>query len=128
LTTQLPAELLEPVLQTILLPLSNITDPNIPGPYSTDDIFKSQYEAMKSGSEEIMESLKRKMGTKGYTEAVLRVREGVKERREKRSAKRKIEAVKEPQRHGENKRKKVERKKERRKEKGAEHRMMRSEY
>lgn len=127
LTTQLSSELLEPALQTILLPLSNITDPNIPSPYSTDEIFKTQYEALKSGSEEIMENLKRKVGTKVYTEALLRVREGVRARREKRSAKRKIEAVREPERHGEIKRKKVERKKERRKEKGAEHRAQRQE-
>lgn len=127
LTAQLSSELLEPALQTILLPLSNITDPNIPSPYSTDEIFKTQYESLKSESSEIMENLKRKVGTKVYTEALLRVREGVRARREKRSAKRKIDAVKEPERHGEVKRKKVERKKERRKEKGAEHRAQRQE-
>jgi len=45
-----------------------------------------------------MENLKRKVGTKEYTEALLRVREGVKERRVKRSAKRKVEAVSAPER------------------------------
>jgi U3 small nucleolar RNA-associated protein 20 len=128
LSSQLSAELLTLALPSILLPLSNITDPNIPSPYSTDDTFKAQYEALKSGSEEIMENLKKKMGTKIYTEALLGVRRAVKERREARRGKRKIEAVKEPERHGENKRKKVERKKERRKEKGAEHKSRRNEY
>ncbi len=128
LASQLDPTILTPSLQLILLPLSNITDPNIPSPYSTDEIFKTQYEGLKSGSEEIMEALKRKVGTGVYSEALVRVREGVRERREGRRAKRKIEAVREPERFGEVKRKKVERKKERRREKGAEHRGRRSEY
>jgi U3 small nucleolar RNA-associated protein 20 len=128
LTSKLTPETLIPSLQTLLLPLSNLTDPSIPIPYSTDDLFKSGYEALRSSSEEIMENLKRKVGTKEYTEALLRVREGVKERRVKRSAKRKVEAVSAPERFGEGKRKKVERKKERRKERGAEHAKRRNEY
>jgi U3 small nucleolar RNA-associated protein 20 len=128
LTSKLAPETLIPSLQTLLLPLSNLTDPSIPIPYSTDDLFKSGYEALRSSSEEIMENLKRKVGTKEYTEALLRVREGVKERRVKRSAKRKVEAVSAPERFGEGKRKKVERKKERRKERGAEHAKRRNEY
>lgn len=121
LTTQLQPDTLSPALQTIILPLSNITDPNIPSPYSTDDIFKTSYEALKNDSSEIMEALKKKMGTQVYSEALLRVREGVRARREGRRAKRKIEAVKEPERYGEHKRRKGERKKERRREKGQEH-------
>jgi U3 small nucleolar RNA-associated protein 20 len=128
LTSKLTPETLIPSLQTLLLPLSNLTDPSIPIPYSTDDLFKSGYEALRSSCEEIMENLKRKVGTKVYTEALLRVREGVKERRVKRSAKRKVEAVSAPERFGEGKRKKVERKKERRKERGAEHAKRRNEY
>jgi U3 small nucleolar RNA-associated protein 20 len=128
LTSKLTPESLIPSLQTLLLPLSNLTDPSIPIPYSTDDLFKTEYEALRSSSEEIMENLKRKVGTKEYTEALLRVREGVKERRVKRSAKRKVEAVSAPERYGEGKRKKFERKKERRKERGAEHAKRRSEY
>ncbi|KAE9381878.1 HEAT repeat protein-like protein [Stipitochalara longipes BDJ] len=128
LTSKLAPETLIPSLQTLLLPLSNLTDTSIPIPYSTDDLFKSGYEALRSSSEEIMENLKRKVGTKEYTEALLRVREGVKERRVKRSAKRKVEAVSAPERFGEGKRKKVERKKERRKERGAEHAKRRNEY
>jgi U3 small nucleolar RNA-associated protein 20 len=118
LASKLSPDTLIPSLQTLLLPLSNLTDPSIPIPYSTDDLFKSGYEELKSKSEEIM----------AYTEALLKVREGVKERRVKRSAKRKVEAVSAPERFGEGKRKKVERKKERKKERGAEHAKRRSEY
>jgi len=75
-----------------------------------------------------MESLKRKIGTQEYTEALLRVREGVKQRRHQRTVKRKVEAVAQPERWGKDKRKKVERKKERRKERGAEHGKRRAEY
>jgi U3 small nucleolar RNA-associated protein 20 len=127
LASKLETETLIPSLQTILLPLHNFNDPSIPTPYSTDELFKTNYEALKSSAEEIMENLKRKVGTKEYTEAVLRVREGVKERRMNRSAKRKVEAVSAPERYGEGKRKKVERKKERRKERGQEHSLRRNQ-
>lgn len=128
LTSALPSETLTPCLQTVLLPLSNLTDKNIPTPYSTDQLFRDGYEELKVKSEEIMESLKRKTGTEAYTEALLRVREGVKARRTQRNAKRKVEAVAQPEKWGKDKKKKVERKKERRKERGAEHGKRRNEY
>ncbi|RAL64662.1 hypothetical protein DID88_001695 [Monilinia fructigena] len=121
LCTKLDSPSLVPSLRTILLPLHNLTDPSIPMPYSTDDLFRSNYEALKSSSEELLETLKRKVGTQDYSEALLKVREGVKERRAQRSGKRKIAAVSQPERFGEEKRRKGERKKERRKERGAEH-------
>lgn len=127
LTNQLSAPLLVSSLQTILLPLHNLTDKSIAAPYSTDEIFRTEYEALKTNSEEIMENLKRKCGTKEYTEALLRVREGVRSRREQRRGKRRIEAVSMPERFGEQKRKKTERKKERRKERGREHQSQRNE-
>jgi U3 small nucleolar RNA-associated protein 20 len=128
LTTHLPASHLLPTLQTILLPLHNLTDPSIAAPYSTDEIFRASYDALKSTSDEIMEDLKRKCGTKEYSEHLLRVREGVRRRREQRRGKRRIEAVSMPERFGEQKRKKVERKKERRKERGREHQGRRNEW
>jgi len=128
LTTSLPPATLLPCLQMIILPLSNLTDTNIPTPYSTDQLFRDSYKELKMKSEEIMESLKRKIGTQEYTEALLRVREGVKQRRHQRTVKRKVEAVAQPERWGKDKRKKVERKKERRKERGAEHGKRRAEY
>ncbi|KAF8852015.1 HEAT repeat protein-like protein [Acephala macrosclerotiorum] len=128
LTAKLESSTLTSCLQTILLPLHNLTDPSIPAPFSTDEEFRTGYEALKSSSEEIMEALKKKMGTATYTEALLKVREGVKERRLKRNSKRKIEAVREPERYGELKRRKGERKRERRKEKGAEFRSKRHEH
>jgi U3 small nucleolar RNA-associated protein 20 len=128
LTNQLSASQLSSSLQTILLPLHNLTDASIAAPYSTDESFRTAYEALKTNSEEIMENLKRKVGTKEYTEALLRVREGVRKRREARRGKRRIEAVSMPERYGEGKRKKTERKKERRKEKGREHQSKRNEW
>ncbi|KAF4629968.1 hypothetical protein G7Y89_g8172 [Cudoniella acicularis] len=128
LTSKLSNESLIPSLQTILLPLHNLTDPSIPAPYSTDELFRTGYEELRSTSEEIMESLKKKVGTKEYTEALLRVREGVRERREQRRGKRRRDAVSAPEKFGEVKRKKVERKKERRKERGREHQSRRNEY
>jgi U3 small nucleolar RNA-associated protein 20 len=128
LTSQLSAPQLSSSSQTILLPLHNLTDPSIAAPYSPDESFRTSYEALKSNSEEIMENLKRKVGTKEYTESLLRVREGVRKRREARRGKRRIEAVSMPERYGEGKRKKTERKKERRKERGREHQSKRNEW
>ncbi|RDW78044.1 hypothetical protein BP5796_05896 [Coleophoma crateriformis] len=117
-----------PILRTILLPLQNLTDPSIPIPYSTDDDFRVGYEALKSTATEIMQSLQDKVGVKEYTQAILEVRQGVKDRRMQRSSKRKIEAVAAPEKYGRDKKKKVERKKERRKERGLEHRDARHAY
>ncbi|KAG9237509.1 HEAT repeat protein-like protein [Amylocarpus encephaloides] len=128
LVSKLETSHLLPSLQTLLLPLHNLTDTSIPIPYSTDGLFKSGYEELRGSSGEIMEILKRKVGTKEYTEALLRVREGVRSRREARRGKRRRDAVVEPERFGEMKRRKGERKKIRRKEKGAEHALRRNEY
>jgi U3 small nucleolar RNA-associated protein 20 len=128
LTATLDAGTLIPCLPTILLPLHNLNDTSIPVPYSTDDLFKANYESLRSNAEGTMETLKRKVGTKEYSEAILAVMKGVMERRNARSGKRKIEAVSAPERYGEQKRKKGERKRERRKEKGQEHGKRRKEY
>ncbi|TVY27908.1 U3 small nucleolar RNA-associated protein [Lachnellula hyalina] len=128
LTNHLSPAQLAPSLQSIILPLHNLTDSSIAAPYSTDETFRTSYEELKTNSEEIMESLKKKCGTKEYSEALLRVREGVRRRREMRRGKRRIEAVSMPERFGEQKRKKVERKKERRKERGREHQGRRNEW
>jgi U3 small nucleolar RNA-associated protein 20 len=125
LCTKLAAGIISPSLQTILLPLHNLTDPNIPTPYSTDDLFKAGYEALKANSQELMSLLQIKCGIAEYTAQLLKVREGVKARRTERSSKRKIEVVAAPEKFGRDKKKKVERKKERRKEKGLEHREQR---
>ncbi|CAG8979946.1 hypothetical protein HYALB_00012960 [Hymenoscyphus albidus] len=125
LLSQLTPEELTPSLQTILLPLHNLTDPSIPAPYSTDTAFKEGYQELRDSSEAVMETIKGKVGTQLYTEAILGVREGVRKRREERRGKRRIEAVSDPLAHGEFKRKKGERKKERRKERGQEHSLRR---
>jgi U3 small nucleolar RNA-associated protein 20 len=122
LCNKLAAEAISPSLQTILLPLQNLTDPNIPTPYSTDDLFKAGYDALRANCQELMSLLQKKCGTAEYTAQLLKVRESVKARRTERSSKRKIEAVAAPEKFGRDKKKKVERKKERRKEKGLEHR------
>lgn len=125
LCAKLTAESISPSLQTILLPLHNLTDPDIPMPYSTDDLFKAGYEALKTNCMELMSLLQNKCGTALYTAQLLHVREGVKARRTERSSKRKIEAVIAPEKFGRDKKKKVDRKKERRKERGLEHREQR---
>jgi len=125
LCSKLTADTILLSLQTILLPLHNLTDPNIPTPYSTDDLFKSGYEALKANCQELMSLLQAKCGTAEYTAQLLKVREDVKAKRTERSSKRKIEAVAAPEKFGKDKKKKVERKKERRKEKGLEHREQR---
>jgi U3 small nucleolar RNA-associated protein 20 len=122
LCKNLSAEVLFPSLHIILLPLHNFSDPNIPTPYLTDELFKAGYEALKTNSQELMSLLQKKLGTANYTAQLLKVIEGVKARRNARSSKRKIEAVAAPEKFGRDKKKKVERKKERRKEKGLEHR------
>ncbi|KAH8602999.1 HEAT repeat protein-like protein [Bisporella sp. PMI_857] len=128
LTLRLDTKILLPCIHTILLPLHNLTDPSIPVPYSIDELFKTNYEALRQTAEGLMESLKQKIGTKNYSEATLEVRKSVAARRNQRSSKRKIEAISMPERHGLQKKKKVERKKERRKEKGQEHSIRRKEY
>jgi len=125
LCTKLAAETIAPSLQTILLPLHNLTDPNIPMPYSTDDLFMAGYDALKANCLELMSLLQNKCGTAEYTAQLWKVREGVKARRTERSSKRKIEAVAAPEKFGKDKKKKLERKKERRKEKSLEHREQR---
>jgi U3 small nucleolar RNA-associated protein 20 len=125
---KLDADVLAPSLQAILLPLHNLTDPSIPVPYTTDELFKSSYQTLQEDSRELMEVVKSKVGTSVYTEQLLEVRKGVKERRMARSSKRKIEVVTNPEMAGREKVKRVERKKERRKEKGAEHRDQRRGY
>jgi U3 small nucleolar RNA-associated protein 20 len=115
-------------LQIILFPLHNLTDPAIPTPYSIDELFRSGYDSLKSNAEMLLESLKKKIGTREFTEAMVRVREGVKARRYARSGKRRVEAIAQPEKYGSHKRRKGERKKERRKEKGQEHGRRRREY
>ena len=128
LTSRLPADILLHCLPAILLPLQHLTDPAIPTPYSTDEVFRTKYAELKTNSSEMMERLKEKIGTKEYTEASLRVSRERRDKRMQRSSKRKIQAVSQPEKFGAQKRKKVERKKERRKEKGMEHKRRRHEY
>jgi U3 small nucleolar RNA-associated protein 20 len=125
LVAKLSAETILPSLQTILWPLHNLTDPNIPIPYSTDDVFKTGHAALKTSCQEVMTLLQNKFGTAEYTAQLLQVRGGVKAKRAERSGKRKIEAITAPEKFGRDKKKKTERKKERRKEKGLEHREQR---
>ena len=109
-------------VDTILLPLHNLTDPSIATPFSTDEGFKIAHQALVSSSQEIMSMLQEKLGSKDYIAALARVREGVKGRREERRIKRRIEAVAEPEKAGRDKMRKGERKRERRKEKSGEER------
>lgn len=127
LVNKLPASTIVPCLSTILLPLQHFTDKDIPIPYSTDELFRTNYAELKNTSAEILEKLQKKMGTEVYTQATIAVGNERTARRVQRSTKRKIDAVAHPERSGEHKRKKTERKKERRKEKGAGHKRQRHE-
>ncbi|PKS06482.1 hypothetical protein jhhlp_007230 [Lomentospora prolificans] len=115
-------------VQTILVPLHHLTDKFIPTPSSTDELFKTKYEGLKVRAQILMDLLQKKLGTAEYSKYLLEIREGVKKKREQRSAKRKIEAVAYPEKFGREKRKKFEKKKERRKVKGREHKSQRQAY
>lgn len=122
------AATLEPSLRTILRPLRNLTDPNIPMPFSTDELFKTRHEALKTKAQQIMDALQEKMGTAEYTRQLLAVGEEIKGRRLHRSSKRKVEAVTAPEKWGKEKKRKMESKKNRRKAIGLEHRSKRRGY
>lgn len=122
------AATLQPSLRTILRPLRNLTDPNIPTPFSTDELFKTRHEALKTKSQQIMDALQEKLGTAEYTKQLLAVGEEIKGRRVHRSSKRKVEAITAPEKWGKDKKRKLESKKNRRKAIGLEHRGKRRGY
>ncbi|KAI9835282.1 MAG: hypothetical protein M1819_002426 [Sarea resinae] len=122
LCSHLSVEALAPSMQTILLPLHNLTDPSIAAPYSSDPDFESTYKTLVSTSQEVIALLQKKMGTTEFVAQMSKVRQGVRERREGRRVKRRIEAVADPEKMGREKQKKGERKKEKRKERSAEER------
>ena len=108
-------------LQTILLPLHQLTDPAIAAPFSVDAAFVETNKNLTTTSQELISLLQKRLGTTEFVNQLAKVREGVKQRREGRRTKRRIEAVAEPEKVGRDKQRKGERKKEKRKEKsGAE--------
>ena len=125
LCSHLPVPVLSESAEIVLLPLHNLTDPAIPAPYSTDEGFRTAYQALVSTSHEIMSLLQKKMGTTEYIAKLSKVRGGVKERREGRRVKRRLEAMAEPEKVGRDKRRKGEKKKEKRKERSGEERSRR---
>ncbi|KAI9767424.1 MAG: U3 snoRNP protein [Geoglossum simile] len=125
LCTSIPTISLGPSLQTIILPLHNLTDPSIPSPSSSDQGYTEKYKSLVATARDIMSSLQTKMGTSDFVAELAMVREGVRVRREGRRVKRRIEALAEPEKAERNKRRKGERKKERRKEKGQEEKQRR---
>lgn len=124
-TSQCDVPTLEPSVRTILRPLRNLTDASIATPFSTDDLFKSRYEALKTKAQQIMDTLQNKLGTAEYTKQLLAVGEDIRERRQARSSKRKVEAITAPEKYGRDKKRKMDRKKDRRKARGQEHRSAR---
>lgn len=124
-TTQSDVPTLEPSVRIILRPLRNLTDASIATPFSTDDLFKTRYEALKTKAQQIMDTLQHKLGTAEYTKQLLAVGEEIRERRHARSSKRKVEAVTAPEKYGRDKKRKMDQKKERRKARGQEHRSAR---
>ncbi|KAL0938655.1 U3 small nucleolar RNA-associated protein 20 [Colletotrichum truncatum] len=125
---RVPQENLKPSFKTILYPLQNLTDPNIPVPFSTDELFKTKLDGLKTRAQILMDSLQKKFGTAEYTQTLLAIREEVRTRRQQRSSKRKIEAIAQPEKYGRDKRKKTEKKKEKKKVRSAEHKAFRQTY
>ena len=128
LCNRLPVTVLSESMETILLPLHNLTDPSIAAPYSPDEAFRIAYKALVSTSQEIMALLQKKLGTTDYVMQLSKVRGGVKKRREERRAKRRLEAVAEPEKVERYKKRKGEKKKDKRKEKSLDHRSRRLGY
>ncbi|KAL8659571.1 MAG: hypothetical protein Q9226_000352 [Calogaya cf. arnoldii] len=119
LCNNFPTEVIKHYIETILLPLQNLTDPSIPPPFSSDEAFVNGYKTLLSHASEIMDMLQKKLGTTEYVMYLSKVREGIKGRRENRRVKRRIEAVADPEKTGRFKQRKGEKKKEKRKEKSA---------
>ncbi|KAL8860417.1 MAG: hypothetical protein Q9178_003076 [Gyalolechia marmorata] len=125
LCSHLTIEVVRNHIETILLPLQNLTDPSIPPPFSSDEAFVNGYKILISHGSEIMDMLQKKLGTTEYIMHLSKVREGIKGRREDRRVKRRIEAVADPEKMGRFKQRKGEKKKEKRKEKSADQRSKR---
>ena len=125
LCSHLPPTVLSSSIETILLPLHNLTDPSIPAPYSADEGFRTAYKSLVSTSQEIMSLLQKKIGTTEFVANLNRVREGVRQRREGRRVKRRIDIIAEPEKVGREKKRKGEKKKEKRKERSGEDRSRR---
>ena len=125
LCIHLSSTLLVQYLPVILLPLSHLTDPSIPAPYSTDPEFVAAHKMLVSSSQELIILLQKRVGTMEFTSHFSKVREAVKERREERRAKRRIEILTQPEKTGREKRKKGEKKREKRKERSSEYRAAR---
>ncbi|KAK7424946.1 U3 snoRNP protein [Neonectria punicea] len=119
---------LQPSLKSILLPLHNLTDPSIAPPFTTDELFKTKHEGLKTRAQILMDSLQKKFGTAEYSKQLLVIREEVKAKRQLRSSKRKIEAIAKPEKYGRDKRKKFEKNKERMKSRSKEQKSMRQSY
>ncbi|KAI3399269.1 hypothetical protein diail_7433 [Diaporthe ilicicola] len=128
LCAQNDAATLEPSIRTILRPLRNLTDASIPMPFSTDELFKTRHEALKTKAQQVMDALQEKLGTAEYTKQLLAVGEEIKGKRLQRSSKRKVEAITAPERWGREKKRKMDSKKNRRKAIGLEYRGKRRGY
>ena len=117
LTAALDPSTIRPQLPTLLLPLHNLTDPQIPHPTSANPAFTDSYRTLVAHAAELMGLVQKKVGVQEYVGVMAGVREGVRGRREGRRGKRRIEALGHPDRVGRIKKRKGERARERRKEK-----------
>lgn len=118
LCAHLDVSYINPSLQTILLPLLHLTDSSISAPRSLDETFQTNYKALCSSSQEILDLLQKKLGTTEFVSQMATAQEQVKARRGERKVKRRIEAVADPEKFNQEKKRKHERKRERRKESG----------
>ena len=105
-------------LETILLPLAQITHPANLTPFAANPAYKDAHQRLIENAESLMSALQNKLGTTGYVEALQRVRAQVRRRRDDRRRKRRIEVVVAPEKFEQMKRRKRENEKTRKKEKG----------
>ena len=124
---QTPVHVFLPLISTILLPLQNLTDPDISTPFSTDPDFREGFQSMISNAKELMSDTQEKVGTTDYVNATHKIRQKVKIRREERRTKRVIERVADPEVAGRKKQKKLARKIESRKVRGADEKARRQQ-
>jgi U3 small nucleolar RNA-associated protein 20 len=122
LCSSLPASRLQPCIQTLLLPLLQLTDPTLSTPFSTDDAFHTAWKSLITMGQEILGILQKKLGTTQYVKDVSEVQKGIRERREARRTKRRLDAVTAPEKLVKEKKRKIERQKSRKKEQAAEFR------
>ncbi|KIW03162.1 uncharacterized protein PV09_05805 [Verruconis gallopava] len=119
LCNTLSLEALEESAVVILEPLVHLTSPDLSvTSFSTAD-FKNAHEELVTNATELQDTLRNKLGTSAFVDALQRVKAARSARREERRAKRKIDAVARPEIAAKKKAKRMERESEKRRAKNS---------